>query len=226
MKSYNEFCSLSRALDVIGDRWTMLVVRELLISPSRYSDLQRSLPGIASNLLAQRLRSLEDDGVLTCRDEPAPVSARVYSLTEWGHRLRGPLVEIARWAVPLMAAEAGEEHTRGRWLVFAIMALYPSRAELEHAKGLPTITARIDADGDSILLVADSTGIHATTAHPDAAADVVIEGTSDQVFRTLSAEKTALPRARVTGTDDAVRQLSMLNGFAYTHGLNLADGRD
>ncbi|MGV8875147.1 MAG: winged helix-turn-helix transcriptional regulator [Rhodococcus sp. (in: high G+C Gram-positive bacteria)] len=225
MKSYNEFCSLSRALDVIGDRWTMLIVRELLISPSRYSDLQRSLPGIATNLLAQRLRTLEDDGVVTYREEPAPISARVYSLTDWGRRLRGPLVEIARWAAPLMAAEAGEEHTRGRWLVFAIMALYPDPTALADREDVPKVTARIDADGDSILLVADSTGIHASTAHPDTPADVVIEGTSDQVFRTLSAETTTLPRAQITGTEDAVRRLSILNGLAYTHGLNLLDTR-
>ncbi|MDJ0396746.1 helix-turn-helix domain-containing protein [Rhodococcus sp. G-MC3] len=221
MKSYNEFCSLARALDVIGDRWTMLVVRELLISPSRYSDLQKSLPGIATNLLAQRLRTLEEDGVVTYRDEPPPISARVYTLTDWGRSLRGPLVEIARWASPLMAAEAGDQQARGRWLVFAVMALYPDPADLAGNPDLPTITARIDADGDSILLIADATGIHATTAHSDAAAEIVVDGTSDQVFRTLSDAHTSLPRARITGPANAVRRFTQLSSLALTHSQRL-----
>lgn len=100
MKSYGEYCALSRALDVIGDRWTMLVVRELLIAPSRYSDLHKALPGIATNLLAQRLRTLEEAGVVTSEEQPAPVSARVYSLTDWGRGLQTVLVDLARWGVP------------------------------------------------------------------------------------------------------------------------------
>ena len=140
MKSYGEFCSLSRALDVVGDRWTMLVVRELLVGPSRYSDLHKALPGIATNLLASRLRALEEAGVVAATDAPAPVSARVYSLTEWGRGLQRPLVELARWGVPLMSAGTGEDHSRGRWLVFAIMALFPEPAATQEDSGVPAVT--------------------------------------------------------------------------------------
>ncbi|OZC59819.1 transcriptional regulator [Rhodococcus sp. 06-621-2] len=223
MKSYGEFCALSRSLDVIGDRWTLLIVRELLIGPSRYSDLQRSLPGIATNLLAQRLRSLEESGVVTSREELAPVSARVYSLTEWGRRLQRPLIEIARWGAPLMAAPAAaDEHSRGRWLVFAIMALYPDADELADNPSLPHVCARVDADGDSLLLVTDGTGLHVTVTNPNTVAEVIIEGTSDEVFRTLSAERTHLPRARVTGDEQAVTRLTAFTALAHTSGLQLS----
>ncbi|KQU28523.1 MULTISPECIES: winged helix-turn-helix transcriptional regulator [unclassified Rhodococcus (in: high G+C Gram-positive bacteria)] len=202
MKSYGEFCALARALDVIGDRWTMLVIRELLIGPSRYSDLHRSLPGIATNLLAQRLRSLEDAGVVRSSDDPAPVSARVYSLTEWGRGLRRPLVELARWGVPLMAAGVNGDHTRGPWLGFAVMALYPERDGTTY----PDVTVRLDADGATLLLASTADGVTTTAPGPDAVADVVVTGTSEQIFRTLSADRTGGEHARVTGASDALQR--------------------
>jgi len=222
MKSYGEFCALARALDVIGDRWTMLIVRELLIGPSRYSDLTRALPGIATNLLAQRLRTLEETGVVASSEEPAPVSARVYFLTEWGLGLQRSLVELARWGAPLMAAGAGDDHNRGRWLVFAIMALYPEAAALPTQARFPTLTARIDADGDSLLLVSGSTGVRASVTNSDESAEVTIAGTSEQVFALLSGGCADTP-ARITGSADALRRLSELTSTALTAGHDPAD---
>ncbi|MCF8569173.1 helix-turn-helix transcriptional regulator [Gordonia sp. HY002] len=223
MKSYGEFCALSRALDVIGDRWTMLVVRELLISPSRYSDLQRSLPGIATNLLAQRLRSLEEAGVVTSREEPAPVAARVYSLTAWGRELRRPLVAIARWGAPLMEVEDTEKHSRGRWLVFAVMALYPDAFASDRPG--PELTARIDIDGDTLLLVATGDGVSVSVVDTTVSAELLIDGSLDEVFRLLSGERTDLPRARVAGDADARDRLAQLISHAFTHGYGLGEFR-
>ncbi|AFR50681.1 winged helix-turn-helix transcriptional regulator [Gordonia sp. KTR9] len=214
MKSYRQFCALSRALDVIGDRWSLLIVRELLISPSRYSDLQRALPGIASNLLAQRLRTLEDDGVITSRAESAPVSAKVYSLTAWGHGLRGPLVEMARWGAPLMMDGSGDDHTRGRWLVFAIMALYPEPRELPDDAAFPAVRLRIDTDGDSLLLVAGDSGVHTSPATDDPEVDAVISGDSEAVFALLAGQHTAPTAVSITGNEDALRRVRSLTSMA------------
>ncbi|MCC4306738.1 MULTISPECIES: winged helix-turn-helix transcriptional regulator [Rhodococcus] len=215
MKSYGEFCALARALDVIGDRWTMLVVRELLVGPSRYSDLNKALPGIATNLLAARLRTLEEAGVVASTDAPAPVSARVYSLTEWGQGLQRSLVELARWGVPLMSTGAGEDHSRGRWLVFAVMALYPEPDAAQQVTGFPTVTVRIDADGDSVLLVSGTSGVRASVASAHEPAEVIVEGTSEKVFRTLSGGG-GDSHAEIKGDADAIRRFSMLTSLALT----------
>ena len=216
MKSYGEFCALSRALDVIGDRWTMLVVRELLIAPSRYSDLHKALPGIATNLLAQRLRTLEEAGVITSVEQPAPVSAQVYTLTDWGRGLHTVLVDLARWGVPLLAPGIGDDHSQGRWLAFAIMALYPERAEF------PSLTVRIIADGDELLLTAGAGGVQTTLTSPGRPADITIEGRSDDVFRTLSGELTDQPTALPIGDDAALQRFSQLTRLAYTHDLDVS----
>src|SRR5207245_1774744 len=82
MRSYGQFCGLAKSLDVIGDRWTLLIVRELLIrGPSRYTDLQYGLPGIATNLLAERLRDLEAEGIVTKEVAPPPVATTLFRLT-------------------------------------------------------------------------------------------------------------------------------------------------
>jgi DNA-binding HxlR family transcriptional regulator len=105
MKSYQQYCSVARALDVVGDRWVLLIVRELLtFGPSRYSDLQRGLPGIASNLLAERLRAMETDGLIEQHVAPAPVGANLYQLTERGRDLQGVVHALSRWGLDLMPA--------------------------------------------------------------------------------------------------------------------------
>ena len=88
MRSYDQFCALARALDLVGDRWTLLIIRELFARDSRYSDMRDALPGIATNLLAERLRQLQEAGVIEAYDAPPPVRATVYRLTPRGRELR------------------------------------------------------------------------------------------------------------------------------------------
>src|SRR5213082_2257205 len=98
MRSYRQYCALARALDVVGDRWTLLIVRELLIrGPSRYTDLQYGLPGIATNLLADRLRELEAEGIVTKEDAPPPVATTLFRLTPRGEALDSVLTALGRW---------------------------------------------------------------------------------------------------------------------------------
>jgi len=103
MKSYQQYCSVARALDVVGDRWVLLIVRELLaLGPSRYSDLKRGLPGIASNLLAERLKVMEADGLLERYDAPPPIAASLYQLTARGRELQDVVHALARWGLERM----------------------------------------------------------------------------------------------------------------------------
>lgn len=103
MKSYQQYCSVARALDLVGDRWVLLIVRELLTwGPSRYSDLKRGLPGVASNLLADRLRTMEADGLVERYDAPPPVGSALYRLTRRGAELKDVVHALSRWGIEEM----------------------------------------------------------------------------------------------------------------------------
>ena len=96
-RSYDQWCAVARSLDIVGERWTMLIVRDLLIGPKRYTDILGGLPGIGTNLLAQRLRELEAHGLVERSLLPAPASATVYGLTEKGAALDPVVSALGRW---------------------------------------------------------------------------------------------------------------------------------
>src|ERR1700761_9754991 len=97
MRSYGQYCSIAKALDVVGDRWTLLIVRELLIRGAcRYTDLKNGLPGIATNLLADRLRELEAAGLISREEAPPPVATTLFKLTPRGEEMRPVLDELMR----------------------------------------------------------------------------------------------------------------------------------
>lgn len=96
-RSYGDACGAAHALDLIGERWALLVVRELLLGPKRYSDLRADLPGISTNVLADRLEELEHIGVVRRRRLPAPAASAVYELTEWGAELEPVICAVGRW---------------------------------------------------------------------------------------------------------------------------------
>jgi DNA-binding HxlR family transcriptional regulator len=97
VRSYDDPCGVARALDLVGERWTLLVVRELLFGAKRFTDLVRGLPGMSQNVLSQRLRDLDEAGIVRTRRLGPPVSARVYELTERGAALEPVLLELGRW---------------------------------------------------------------------------------------------------------------------------------
>ncbi len=117
MKSYGQLCAVARALDVVGDRWSLLIVRELLIhGQARFTDLQTGLPGVAPNLLAQRLRALEGNGVL-CREVAAPpVTGSVYRLTDRGRTLEGVVRELLKWGAPTVPDAPEDATFQMHWL--------------------------------------------------------------------------------------------------------------
>ena len=94
-KSYEQYCTIATALDLIGDRWSLLILRELSFGDQRFTDLKAALPGVATNLLTDRLRSLEDDGLIERRELPAPAARTVYGLTRAGTRIR-PVLQASQ----------------------------------------------------------------------------------------------------------------------------------
>lgn len=97
-RSYHDSCGLAQALDLVGERWALLVVRELVFGPKRFTDLKAGLPGISPNVLTQRLTELEQIGVVQKRRLPPPVAASVYDLTDWGRELDETMMVLGRWA--------------------------------------------------------------------------------------------------------------------------------
>jgi DNA-binding HxlR family transcriptional regulator len=98
-RSYGDACGIARALDVVGERWAVLVVRELLFGPQRFSDLHSALPGASSNLIADRLHELDDRGVVRRRKLPPPANSWVYELTEWGRELEPIVLALGGWGI-------------------------------------------------------------------------------------------------------------------------------
>src|SRR5687768_14859291 len=96
-RSYEDACATAHALDLIGERWALLVVRELVLGPKRFTDLRAGLPGISPNVLTQRLTELEEAAIVRRRKLPPPASAWAYELTEWGQELEPVIVKIGQW---------------------------------------------------------------------------------------------------------------------------------
>lgn len=124
-RSYGQLCGLALALDVIGDRWSLLIVRELLVRPdgARYTDLRDGLPGVATNLLADRLRDLEVAGVVRREAPRPPVATPVIRLTELGQGLRPAVDALAVWGGEQVPAAAADGEFRSRWMIIPIEAL-------------------------------------------------------------------------------------------------------
>ncbi|MEQ8717343.1 MAG: helix-turn-helix domain-containing protein [Acidimicrobiales bacterium] len=109
-RTYGQFCPIGYSLDLLGERWTLLIVRELASGPRRFTDLRTNLAGVAPNLLTDRLRALEAAGIVTTRELPPPAARTVYTLTEHGSTLRPALYELARWGLGLLGAPGADEH--------------------------------------------------------------------------------------------------------------------
>jgi DNA-binding HxlR family transcriptional regulator/putative sterol carrier protein len=128
VRSYNQFCATARALDVVGERWTLLVIRELMFGPKRYTDLQAGLPGIGPNILAARLRSLESAGVIRKRHLPPPAASTVYELSELGEGLRPVVLSLFEWGLQLVTSPGGEDAIKASYWLPAIQQA--ARADL------------------------------------------------------------------------------------------------
>jgi DNA-binding HxlR family transcriptional regulator len=139
VRSYDQYCGLARALDLVGDRWTLLIVRELFISDGcRYTDLQHGLPGIATNLLADRLRQLEDNGIISRELAPPPIATTLFRLTPRGQELKPVLAALGRWGGPLLGDTPEDAAFRSHWLCLPLQLHFA-----EHTPVRPPVTIEV-----------------------------------------------------------------------------------
>ena len=177
-QTYGDACRLALALDLIGKRWALLVVRELLLGPKRFSDLRRGLPNASSNILAERLRELEDGGVIRRTTLPPPVAAKVYELTEWGQELEDVVTRLGAWGArspsPPACRAIGTDS-----IVLALRSLFdPALAE-----GLSTSCDlavggehfRVEVGGGRIELCRDGEGDAEAAIEADSAATLAAQ---------------------------------------------------
>jgi DNA-binding HxlR family transcriptional regulator len=199
MKSYDEFCGTARALDVIGDRWALLVVRELLLGPRRYTDLVEGLPGIGTNVLSTRLRELEAGGIVERIRTPAPTPAVLYTLTDDGRDLRPVLDALAVWGARRLTRPKPDDAVEPRWFVLSLAA-HLDAAELGEA------TFTLEVDGEVFTLAVTGDGITATDG-ADADSTATVTGRLRDFFAGAHGQTGATQRLGIAGDRAAAKKL-------------------
>src|SRR3954454_14681382 len=168
-KRYEQYCPMAHALDLVGDRWALLVVRELMHGPKRYTDLVEHLPGIGTNILPARLRDLEGHGVVARRTLPPPAASKVYELTDYGRELRPALRELALWGARSLGPPTDKSQLFDGWLANAmdtVLAAPAPRGRFEFRIGTE-IASLVDGE---------------VVPGPIEAPDVLVEGDADGVY--------------------------------------------
>lgn len=202
-RSYGQHCALAKSLDLVGDRWTLLIVRELLDRPRRYGDLLTGLAPIATDMLAGRLRDLERNGLAVKRELAKPASGNVYELTTDGRALEDVINAFARWGRHLLTSRAPADLVRPEWLARAVRAyVRDDRTGPELVLRLATpqggATVRI---GEQVDMVGD-----------DVTPDVVLTGEVDVLAAATDPQRVdelvAAGRLHVAGAPEAVQRLA------------------
>jgi DNA-binding HxlR family transcriptional regulator len=203
-RKYNQNCPIALGLDVLGERWTLLILRELVGGPRRYSDLRAELPGIATNLLAQRLGELQDAGLVDRADLPAPIGRTVYTLSDMGWRRVLPILQSVAWfgLDRLNPTEDGPVSPLTGFLAGFVVPFDPLKAaELSAAY-------RVDIDGRRFEFTVTQGGLGTPRGEPTV---TVTASAADLVTARLGASeakrKSALRRIDFTGDPDAVDAL-------------------
>lgn len=150
-RSYDQYCAVARALDAVGDRWTLLIVRELLGGSRRYTDLHADLPGVSTDMLASRLKDMERDGLVTRRRLAPPGAAYVYELTDRGRALLPALTALADWGAPALDEKRPTDAVRAHWFAVPLIA----RLAGHFTDGVRTIDIALDEGEFHVLLPAD-----------------------------------------------------------------------
>jgi DNA-binding HxlR family transcriptional regulator len=168
-KHYEQYCPVAHALDLVGERWALLVIRELMPGPKRYTDLAEHLPGIGTNILASRLRDLEAGGIVEKRTLPPPAASRVYQLTPYGLELRPVLRELALWGARSLGPPTHEDELYPGWLENALGTVLapfapPGRFEFRIGEEIASIVdgqaQRGSVDDPDVVIEGDPVGIY------------------------------------------------------------------
>jgi DNA-binding HxlR family transcriptional regulator len=211
-KSYDQYCPVARALDVLGERWTLLVVRDLLMGPKRYTDLRAGLAGIASDLLTARLRTLESAGFVARRELPRPAPATVYELTDAGRGLGPAVLALGQVGLPLLGAPAANAALRAEPLVLSLRLMFQRDrcSDLVETYGLV-----ID---DEPFVVGVANGAVTTQAGTDAAPAMTLTASAGALVALLRGDLTpedALADDAVAVDGDREALDRFLGAFAY-----------
>jgi DNA-binding HxlR family transcriptional regulator len=190
-RSYGDACGIARALDVIGERWALLVVRELLFGPQRFSDLRRALPRASSNLVADRLRELDGHGVIRRHKLPPPASSSVYELTEWGRELEPIVLALGTWGVRVPLPPTPTTLSATSVLIFLCTS-----ARIDPAA--PATTYRLELD-DRVWTVETKAGQVLVQPGEPTRADASLR-TTPGTLNALLEDPAALDRAVADGT--------------------------
>lgn len=181
VRSYGQYCSVAKALDVIGDRWNLLIVRELLLGgPSRYTDILNGLPGIATNLLVERLRDLEEAGIVRRQAASPPVATTLFELTESGEDLRPVIVALGKWGARFMSEATGDEVFKSHWLVFPVSMYLSDQPDSD-----PPISIEVRT-GDAPAVIEMIGGQVRTRLGTAVDPDLVLEGPAHLVLGVIS----------------------------------------
>jgi DNA-binding HxlR family transcriptional regulator len=209
-RTYGHYCATARTLDVVGERWTLLLVRELLTGPERFGDLLASLPGIGTGLLAARLKYLQEEGVVRQVTLPPPARTPAYALTEAGADLEPAVLALARWGMKWAWGErTGGEAFRAGWAVLGMQAIFDPDAARD-----TRLVYEYRVDDDVFHgRVEDGTleSVHGPAQRPD----VIIETGGDAFLELSSGELSFEDAVRdgavtVSGDDEHVRRLHTL----------------
>jgi DNA-binding HxlR family transcriptional regulator len=175
-KHYDQYCPMAHALSLVGERWSLLIVRELLRGPKRYTDLAHGLPGIGTNILAARLRDLEEGGIVEKRKLPPPAASTVYELTEYGAGLQEALYALARWGARSLGPPTKQDDLYDDWGLNALPAVFNA----DEARGLTeTYVLKVGEDVFTARIV-DGVLEPSLGAAPDA--DLVVETDPETFF--------------------------------------------
>jgi len=182
VRSYGEYCSVAKALDAVGDRWTLLIMRELILQgPCRYTDLKDALPGIATNLLAERLRVLETAGLIWREDAAPPVATTLFHLTAAGAELEPVLTALGAWGIRYMAEPSDRDEFRSHWFAFPVSLFLHDR----DPDGPPVAIELRTAGRPAVIEV--SAGSVRTRLGTTPAPDLVLRGTPQLILGLISA---------------------------------------
>jgi DNA-binding HxlR family transcriptional regulator len=208
-RSYEQHCGLAHALDLIGERWTLLIVRELMAGPRRYTDLAEGLVSVPSNVLAARLKDMEANGLLHRRRLPAPAdSVAVYELTPQGESLGGPVTELAKWGMGTLPAELEDRAFRPHWLVLALRARFEAAA----AVGV-TESYEFTVDGETVsfdLVDGNGTARMGPSEYPVVAVEADAETFMALSSGAVSAAEAIARGARIDGEPKAVARMRVV----------------
>jgi DNA-binding HxlR family transcriptional regulator len=209
-RTYDQYCAVARALDVVGERWTLLLVRELLTGPKRFKDLLEGLSGIGTTLLTARLKDLEEKGILRRTTLPPPAGSKVYELTDLGHSLEPVVMALSRWGLKLLDAPRPAEETRPGW---AMVALQSSLELAAVHRRKEAYEFRVDGELFHVRVEGDEAEVRQGSA---ADPDLIISGDTE-TFLSVAAGRLTLAEAIEAGAiategnrDSLARCLAML----------------